>query len=452
MSVKQISQFFRGELWTMDENKLHPFKRMGLTTLRRIVITYKCFIDNNLSSYSSALTYSCILAFVPVLSIIYALARGLGWGDEIEQRLRSNLNASQSTEIADNLFDFVHRYIENTHNGVFLGAGLIILIFTVINLSSSIEIAFNSIWHARSSRNVYRRIMDYTAILVLFPLLIVVTSGFSVFLMSMTGQFSDYDVISGTMRFILRYMPLLFASLCFIALFKFMPNTTVRWKSVLFPGFMTGVLFQMLQSIYFQYQLKLTSYNAVYGSFAALPLFIFWLQLSWYLCLVGGQLSYVIQHGADYMFMRENSNLMRRDHDALCLYLMAKVCRRFASGETPYTYEELSAETQLPLRMIRGLMDEMLASNLLSEVYSQKGKESAYQPALDINLITPNYVIQQLDHHGKKGISNSWTTNNSEWRQMFDIRNLVQLTHGQTPLYQLTSICHETELSENKDS
>lgn len=97
-----------------------------------------------------------------------------------------------------------------------------------------------------------------------------------------------------------------------------------------------------------------------------------WLQLSWYICLAGGQLSYSIQHGADYMFTRDSANLSRCDHDALCLYIMSGVCKRFADGLPPLTYEQIAQDTKLPLHLVRGLMDEMLAAKLLNEVYSSR--------------------------------------------------------------------------------
>lgn len=451
--TKRIGHFLHEGMWIIDEAQLSVPHRIGLKSLRWLVITSNCFMRNNLPSYASALTYSCLLAFVPVLSIIYALARGFNWGDEIEMRLRSSMNDSFGGEISDKLFEFIHRYIENTHNGIFLGVGIVFLIFTVINMSSSIETAFNTIWDARTSRNVYRQIIDYTAVFVLFPLLLVVTSGFSVFLMTMAGQYADNVVISGTMYFFLRISPLVFATACFMLLFKYMPNTTVHWRSVILPGILSGILFQLLQFFYFQYQIKLSSYNAIYGSFAALPLFMLWLQLSWYICLAGGQLSYSIQHGADYMFTRDSANLSRHDHDALCLYIMSGVCKRFADGLPPLTYEQIAQDTKLPLHLVRGLMDEMLAAKLLNEVYSSAGKESAYQPAVDINHITPNYIIHQLDHQGQGHLTNSWTTSNDLWAQFSALRRDVLLAEGNTPIHLQAEVKqNETKLSDNQNA
>ncbi len=418
----------------MDEQQLRPIPRVLLWTLRRLAITIKCFIDNNLPSFASALTYNCLLAFVPVLSIVFAIARGFGLGNEIEERLRDSMALQPGSGVGEEILTFVNHYIDNTHSGVFLGVGLLILLFTVVNLSSSIELAFNTIWHVRASRNVYRRIMDYTAVFILFPLLIMVTSGFSVFLMTIAEHFSEYVAISGTMKLIIRYTPLILASLCFISLFKFMPNTHVKWCSVIIPGLLAGIAFQGLQYFYFNYQIKLSSYNAIYGSFAALPLFMLWLQFSWYICLSCGQLSYAVQFADDYLFARDSANLTRQDHDALCLMLMRKFCQRFNQGEEPYTMQRLAQETGIPLLLVRGLTDEMVEAKLLNEVYSTVGSESGYQPAIDVSRITPNFVMEKLDARGSGKVAYKWATNNSEWKKNSRQRAQLQLGEGNEPL------------------
>ncbi len=413
---------------------MRPIPRALLWTLRRLAITIKCFIDNNLPSFASALTYNCMLAFVPVLSIVFAIARGFGLDGEIEEHLREKLAMQSGSNIGEEVLGFVNHYIENTHSGVFLGVGLLILLFTVVNLSSSIELAFNTIWHVRASRNVYRRIIDYTAVFILFPLLIMVTSGFSVFLMTIAEHFSDYIAISSTMTFIIRYTPLLLASLCFIALFKFIPNTQVKWCSVIIPGLLAGIAFQFLQYIYFNYQIKLSSYNAIYGSFAALPLLLLWLQFSWYICLSCGQLSYAVQFADDYLFARDSANLTRQDHDALCLMLMRKFCQRFNEGGEPYTIQTLAQETRIPLLVVRGLAEEMVEAKLLNEIYSTAGSESSYQPAVDTSRLTPNYVIAQLDARGVGKVAYKWAANNCEWKKISRQRMQFHLENGNEPL------------------
>lgn len=434
ITAKQIGNFFQEDIWTTDERLLSPAPRLALWTLRRLVITIKCFDQNNLPNFASALTYNCLLALVPILSIIFAIARGFGLGNEIEERMRENISAGSNPHTSEIVLNFVDRYIDHTHSGVFLGAGLLFLVFTVTNLSSSIESAFNTIWHVPTSRNIYRRVFDYTAIFFFFPLLIIVTSGFSVILSTVAGQYADFIVISGTMKFIMRYSPLLLAALAFTALFKYMPNTNVRWRHVLVPGLLAGILFQVLQFLYFKYQFELSSYNAIYGSFAALPLFMLWMQFSWYICLFCGQLCYASQHGDDYLFTHDIRNLSRANHDAVCLLLMRRICERFAEGGTPYSVQSLAQDTHLPETLVSGLVAEMTQAKLLCEIYNTEGTESCYQPATDLSRLTANHIIRQLDENGTGHLSYLWTKGNTEWQNILHLRRDACLKDGDKPM------------------
>ncbi len=428
--IGRIRNFFKDGIWTIDEGRLNPLLRNSLHLLRQTVITVECFANNHLYSYAAALTYSCILAAVPILSIIFAIAKGFGFGAIIEARIRENISADE--ELVESVFGFVNQYLEHTHSGVVLGVGLLLLLYTVVMLTSNIETAFNTIWHVRSSRNVYRKVIDYASIFLLFPILIVVTSGFSVFLLTIAHQLSEYEVLSNTMEFMIKSTPVTLSCLCFIALYKFMPNTRVKWKSVAMPGIVSGVLFQILQYFYIHYQLMLSGYNAIYGSFAALPLFMLWLQFSWYLCLGGAQMSYAIQHDSEHMFAKDSRHLSRLEYDSLSILLMAHVAKRFRNGEPAYSAQELVEETELPHSLVQGLIDELVSINLLSEIRDEDGGSAVYQPSIDIRRITVDYVIQQLDDKDKGHIPQTWAERNKAWQTVTRIRSGISLRDGAT--------------------
>ncbi len=430
MKVSKIRNFVSGGIWSVDERVLHPIANNCLWVLRRLVITCECFAQNKLYSYAAALTYSCILAAVPVLSMMFAIARGFGFGAVIEARIKENISASD--ELINEIFSFINHYLEHTHSGVFLGVGLLLLLYTVIMLTSNIETAFNTIWHVRSSRNIYRQILNYAAIFLLFPLLIVVTSGFSVFMLTMVAQLGEYGLLSDTMGFVIKYTPIVLSCLCFVALYKFMPNTKVRWRSVIVPGFIAGCLFQVLQYFYIHSQLMLTGYNAIYGSFAALPLFMLWLQFSWYICLGGAEMSYAFQHDADYVFAKNSGHIARQEHDSLCLFLMANIARRFREAKPALGANDLAKVTGLPQALVQGMADELVSAGLLSEILEDKDTHVLYQPGVDISLMTVNYVLQQLDVKDKGHISPSWADGNKKWHKILDIRSSFSAAKGDT--------------------
>lgn len=435
MTFNQIGRFFSREIWRIDSERMSLSQRMGIGLARRIVITSDGFTNNNLTSYAAALTYSCILAAVPVLSIIFAIARGFNFGNLIEEQLRSNI--SVTPDIADTIFKFIDSYLAHTHSGIFLGFGIIMLLYTVVMLTSNIETAFNTIWHVSTSRNIYRRTIDYVSVFLFLPILIVVTSGFSIFMITLTSLFSDYILLSNTMEFVIQTTPMVLWCIAFVTMFKLMPNTHVKWRSALVPGILTGALFQLLQYLYIHYQIVLSSYNAIYGSFAALPMFMLWLNISWIIILAGAQLSYANQCVDEYAFTKDSQNISRCDHDSLCLVLLARIARRFAQGMPPYTIHTLAKETNLPHSLVQGLLEELASVGLLSEAHDATGTRQLFLPRQDIHRITINSVIQHLDHQGNGRIDRTWIQSNEDWNKIRLMRASIAAHNGNTSIAEL---------------
>lgn len=432
INFKRIKQFLHRDIWLVGGEQQSLARRMGIGIARRIVITVDGFTTNNLTGNAAALTYSCILAAVPVLAIIFAIARGFNFGSVIEDQLRSNL--SVTPDIADTVFEFIDSYLTHTHSGVFLGFGLIMLLYTVVMLTSNIETAFNTIWHVHSSRNIYRRIIDYITVFLMLPLIIVVTSGFSIFIITLSSQLSDNVIMTSTMEFVIQTTPMLLWCIAFIALYKLMPNTHVKWRSTIIPGIMVGALFQLLQYLYIHYQILLSSYNAIYGSFAALPMFMIWLNISWIICLVGAQLCYANQRSDEYAFTKDSQNLSRCDHDALCILLLARIAHRFAEGMPPYSTHRLSKETGIPHALVQGLLDELTSAKLLSETASDTLVQQHYLPRQDIHRITINKVINYLDNQGNGRIPSTWAQSNVEWNKIRLLRAAIMAKDGETSI------------------
>ena len=280
-------------IWSVNEKRLSSAASVGAGALKRFVITWECINKNHIMSYASALTYSSMLAAVPVLAIIFAIARGFGFDTIIETKLRSSLEGNP--DIADTILYFVESYLQHTKGGVFIGIGLIFLLYTLLSLTSNIEEAFNTIWYVKRSRTIYRQIIDYISIFLLLPFVVVITSGLNIFLQTFSTLLPDTQLLSKTMSFFLHVSPVIFAIVIFMLLFKLMPNTRVKWRHTIWPAILTGTAFMAVEWVYVHYQIKLSAYNAIYGSFAAIPLFMLWLQISWCICLMGAQLCYANQ-------------------------------------------------------------------------------------------------------------------------------------------------------------
>ena len=408
-------------IWSVNEKRLSFLEKQGLGLLKRLVITWECITKNHIMSYASALTYSCMLAVVPVMAIIFAIARGFGFDTVIETKLRSSL--AGNPDIADTILYFVESYLQHTKGGVFIGIGLIFLLYTLLSLTSNIEQVFNTIWYVKRSRTIYRQIIDYFSVFLLLPFVIIITSGLNIFLQTFRTLLPDTQILSKTMTFILHVSPIVFAVLIFMLLFKMMPNTRVKWRHTIVPSILTGTIFMAVEWVYVHYQIKLSAYNAIYGSFAAIPLFMLWMQISWCICLLGAQLCYANQSLHTYAFERISDELSRRYRDTLILLLMSRICKHFASGLKPFTAHRLAVDTHLPDSLVGILLGELTRVQLLVEAHNEPGDEPHYLPAIDIHRITVGMVTRRIDSHGIENPSLVWQTGTPEWDALRSLRN-----------------------------
>ena len=243
---------------------------------------------------ASALTYSTLLAIVPMLAVVFAIARGFGYNKYIEMWFRELL-ASQP-QVADAIVSFVNSYLIHTKSGIFLGVGLIFMLYTVLMLVNNVEETFNQIWQVNNSRPIIRSFANYLAMFFLFPIIIVISTGLSIFMETVADKMDDFVILEPIVHKLFSFFPFMLMSLLFIFLYVYMPNTKVRFSCAIIPGILAGIAMHLLQIAYIHSQIWVTGYNAIYGSFAALPLFMLWVQISWAICLFGAQLTYTNQN------------------------------------------------------------------------------------------------------------------------------------------------------------
>lgn len=422
--ILSIERFFGGGIWRVDASKLNKYQRWGLSLLRRIYLATDLYINDNISGHASALTYSSIFATVPILAIVFAIGRGFGYGTLVEEKIRENL--SMNADFADIILNFINSYLEHTQSGIFIGVGLLLLLYTIIQLTSNIEYSFNTIWQVKKPRSVYRRITDYVSVFLLLPILIVVTSGLSIFMVTIAKNLPDYMLLNSTVKVFISLSPYILNGLMFTGLYMYMPNTNVRFTASVVPGFIIGVLFQFIQYLYIHSQIWVSSYNAIYGSFAALPMFMLWVQISWMICLFGAELSYANQNLENYNYANDISRLSRRYHDFLLIMILSKICKRFEKGMIPYTAHGLSAEHKMPIRLVNDLLFELTEMKLLIEVNEDRTKPTYYTPAEDINRLTVGYVLGRLDRTGRENIKIDLQDFKKNWNSMNQLKEKHQ--------------------------
>ena len=400
MGMQKIIEFFKTDIWHISQGEVPAWKYLLVSITKRVILAVRFFLDKRVLSQASALTYSTLLAIVPILAVVFAIARGFGYSKYIEVWFRDAL-ASQP-QVAEVIIDFVNGYLKYTQSGIFLGIGLLFMLYTVLMLVSNVEDSFNEIWQVKKPRSIFRTFTDYLAMFLLFPIVIVVTSGLTIFLTAIANEMPDFLLLGSFVRFLIDLIPYVLMSSMFIGLYMFMPNTHVKFSSAIVPGILAGFAMQALQIVYIHAQILLSSYNVIYGSFAALPLFMLWLQISWTICLFGAELCYTNQNLDYYDYDAHTGEISHRYKMMLSALLLSRICKRFANGQKPYSALELRKETQVPIRFVNDLLYDMIEAGLLVELSSdEKGDTSHFMPAEDLKNMTVGTMIDRMESYGR---------------------------------------------------
>ncbi len=399
--MSNLMHFLKVDIWRVQRDEVSAVRFFFYKLLKMLLLTVEWFLDKKMFVAAASLTYSTLLAIVPIIAVVFAIARGFGYNIYIEQWFRDSL--SSQPQAAEIIISFVNSYLIHTKSGVFLGIGLLFMLWTVIMLIDNIEQVFNDIWQVNKPRSIYRTITDYTSMFFLAPIGIVVSSGLTLAVTSFAGNnLSETYVLGPLLRFLIDLTPFLLMSAVFVFLYVFMPNTKVNFSSAIVPGILAGCAMQGLQFAYIHSQIWVTGYNAIYGSFAALPLFLLWLQISWIICLFGANLCYTNQNLEDFAFRTNTFDLSHRYKLMLSLLLASRICKRFEEGERPYTALELKLQTGIPIRMVHDLLNELVELNVISEVNTgDKGDDTYYQPAISLDKLSVRMVVDRIEAKGK---------------------------------------------------
>ena len=181
-------------------------------------------------------------------------------------------------------------------------------------------------------------------------------------------------------------------------------NSILIFLFALISGIIVGTILQFIQWLYIDLQFGITKLSAIYGSFAAVPLFIIWLQSSWIIVLLGAELSFANQNVSHYEFESEALNISNYHKRALALMILNMIIRNFSIGEKPFSAENIAMTLKIPVRLARDILQDLISVNLISVIHKNEHKERLYQPALDINKLTVSYVFSRLDKKGSEQI------------------------------------------------
>ena len=411
--IKYSFHFIKHQLWKVRLNKLGKKQGFLLKQLRVILLSIKRFNEDQCLVKASALTYFLLFSIVPVIALAFAIAKGFGFQESLQQNLLRDF--SEQRDVLIQVFNYANEMLNNAKGGIIAGFGVVLLLWSVMKLLGNIEDSFNDIWEVKKSRSVIRKFTDYFSILLIAPIFIIISGSITVIIRSQL----DSIIISATwlqpiehlVGIILRLFSILLITGLFTFIYIVLPNTKVNAKPAFYGAIIAALLFEILEYTYINFQIGVARYNAIYGSFAALPLFLIWVQYSWYVVLFGAELAYAYQHVDQFELKSEIQNVSNRYRKMVAILTASKVVNQFIGGNKPLTIDEIAHELDLPYSLIKHIVEDFTQTGIFNAVRVGNEETFRYQPGMSEQRLTVCYIIETLD---KKGV-NEMHTNHMDY-------------------------------------
>ena len=405
----QISKFFnfiKVDIWRIRLADLPFGKSFLIKQLRIIILAIRGYDEDKCFFRASSLTFYTLLSIVPVAAMFFGIAKGFGFEKVLEKRIYENFPGQQ--EVLSQVLNFSNSLLQETRGGLIAGIGLAVLFWSILKVLNHIERSFNDIWEIKVGRSWGRKFGDYLSIMLISPIFIIMSGSLTVFITTQVEQITQRIALLGmfspAISFLLKFIPYALIWALFTFLYIVMPNTKVNFKAGLLGGVVAGTIYQIAQWAYISFQVGAARYNAIYGSFAALPLFLMWVQISWWIVLFGAELSFANQNVDTYEYEPDCLKISPAYKRLLTLQIAHLLIKNFWNGKKPLTYSQISDRLTMPVRLVHSIIFDLVASGLVSETKTKSDKEFAYQPARDISTLTIKTILEALDQNGTEDI------------------------------------------------
>ena len=394
---KRVIHFLQVGIWRSTD-EITRFRQFSYNIVKTFMLAIRRYEEDQLQTKASALTYSTLLSIIPLLAVFFGIARGFGFQSIMESQLFHFLPGQK--EVIVQSLKYVDSYLEHAKSGVFMGIGLILLFWAVMNLLGNIEDTFNGIWRVKKSRTWFRKFTDYLSLFLVLPTIMICSAGVSIFIS--TTLLDALKILSPVWAVILKILPYVIIVFTFTGIFMFIPNTHVKFKNAFGAALFSGTIFQLFQTFYISGQIWVSKYNAIYGSFAALPLLLLWLQLSWVICLLGVELASAGQNIESFSFEKDTRNISRRCKDFFTIMIASIIVKRFEKGEKPLTELNISVLYKIPIKLTSDILSLLIKAGIVIETNSGHEFVPAYVPAIDINKISIAFMYEKIEQFGSE--------------------------------------------------
>lgn len=396
-----ILNYVNNRIWEVKLEDRKPLIAFLFKQLRIIIIVSRNFTKDKLQVQAASLTYYTLLSVVPLVAMAFAVSKGFGFEDKLEAQLHSLLKGHD--EIVEPIMVFATRMLENTKGGVLAGVGVVVLLWSVMRLLMSIEMSFNDIWQVAQGRSWIRKLSEYFSIMLLAPILIIVSSSITVVISTeIENLVTGIDLLKAIgpiIFFLIKLIPYALIWLLFTFVYMVMPNTKVNFGSALIAGMIAGTAFQMVEWGYIYFQVGVSKYNAIYGSFAALPLFLIWVNISWLITLIGAEVAYANQYVGEIKNEIDGRRLSMTQQHIIAMMICKRLSDNFDSGAEPETAQMISGDIELPFGVTTRVIELMREAHLLTEVEMPGDQLNGYVPARNLGIMTIIQLIEMLNQN-----------------------------------------------------
>lgn len=430
--IGRLWRYVSRDVWRADDSRSNWAQRCLHRTVRVGYLTARSFAGDRCILRAMALTYTTVLSLVPLLAFSFAMLKGLGWYEDLRtgqidpylDELFGSLEPAPSValESAPSVlapaaepagitqlrsgFDQVLDLVDRTDVKGLGAIGLLVLMLAVLRLLSSIEESFNEIWGVRKARSWVRKLSDYLTIVVITPIFLVVAVGVTGAAQSAgVAEFIEKRLAMGALlELAMRAAPVLIGWLAFTLVYLVMPNRRGRLLSAAIGGGVAGVLWQLTLLAHIEFQIGVAKYNAIYAGFAALPIFLAWVQISWLIVLFGAELAYAHESEREYRGVATYEQRQHAFRESLALRAMTRISRAFLEGAPPVSARSISGALAVSPREVDDVLADLERGRLVVHVDLADGVESSagatFVPARDPGAICVMDVLDALSGVG----------------------------------------------------
>lgn len=377
-----------------------PRRSWKVAIVKILNLTIKSVINPNFQNLAAAMTYRTVLSLVPILALLFAICRGFGFQNLMANQLKSFFPSQQKA--LDASMQFVDSYLSQASEGVFVGVGIVFLLWTVISLLSNLENSFNSIWQAKEGRTLWRKATDYLGIFIILPILIVCSNGITIVLDTTLRKLLPSDFLTPALSAMFEIISFALTCLFFASAYILIPNAKVNFKNAIISGSLTATAYTVLQWMFVSGQMYVAKYNAIYGSFSFLPLLLIWLQLVWLFTFVGAEICYASQNFARFNYQNHIRNISLSYRLRIDVAIVLIVARRFIAGKKALSAAEISTISGIPLFMVEQAVAKLLHAGVFIYVMNSDGSQSAaVAPAREVATMTLGNILTSLYDRGE---------------------------------------------------